>query len=206
MATAIYMRVSSKQQSTASQKADLEAYQRSLEAKGESVAVYSDKFTGKTLSRPGWEKLWADLVAGKIDRIVVWRLDRLGRTVSGLSKLFEDLISRKVTLVSIRDALDLSTAAGRLMANVLASVAAFELEVKTERQLAGIAAAQADIRAGRREKYGSGRKPGLSIAPAVQQAIRAMKDDGKPISEIATICKLSRPTVYRVLKEGVPVV
>jgi len=59
-----------------------------------------------------------------------------------LSRLFEELQQRKVGLVSLRDGLDLNTAAGRLMAHVLASVAAYELEVKTERQLAGIDAAR----------------------------------------------------------------
>ncbi len=67
---------------------------------------------------------------------------RLLYCVSGLSRLFEELQQRKVGLVSLRDGLDLNTAAGRLMAHVLASVAAYELEVKTERQLAGIDAAR----------------------------------------------------------------
>jgi DNA invertase Pin-like site-specific DNA recombinase len=91
---------------------------------------------------------------------VVWRLDRLGRTVSGLARLFEELQARKVGLVSLRDGLDLHTAAGRLMAHVLASVAAYELEVKSERQRAGIEAARAEN--GGRCPWG-GRKPGTRV-------------------------------------------
>jgi DNA invertase Pin-like site-specific DNA recombinase len=202
MATAIYRRVSSKQQDTRSQSVDLDVFEAQCEAKGEAVLDYSDKFTGKTLNRPGWERLWADVCSGKVDKVVVWRLDRLGRTVSGLSRLFEELLARKVTLVSLKDCLDLSTAAGRLMANVLASVAAYELEVKTERQLAGIAAAQQAVKDGRRERYGSGRKAGLTVDPVVCSHIRDMKTAGKGISEIARVTKLSRPTVYRVLQEA----
>src|SRR5262245_52676448 len=118
MSVAIYKRVSSKKQDTAAQAHDLDAFRKQLEARGDTVTEFADKFTGKTMARPGWEKLWAGVVAGKIDRIVVWRLDRLGRTVSGLSQLFEELIARKVPLVSLKDSLDLATPAGRLMAHV----------------------------------------------------------------------------------------
>jgi DNA invertase Pin-like site-specific DNA recombinase len=202
MATAIYRRVSSKQQTTLSQSGDLDAYKKQLEANGETVVEYTDKFTGKVMSRPGWDKLWADICAGRVNRVVVWRLDRLGRTVSGLSRLFEELLARKITLVSLKDCLDLGTAAGRLMANVLASVAAYELEVKTERQLAGISAAQEAVRAGKRERYGSGRKAGLTVDPVVCGHVCEMKKAGKPITEIARVTKLSRPTIYRVLRES----
>jgi DNA invertase Pin-like site-specific DNA recombinase len=203
MATAIYRRVSSKQQTTASQSADLDAYRDALKAKGEDLVEYEDKFTGKTMKRPGWDRLWKEVLAGKVTKIAVWRLDRLGRTVSGLSQLFEELQSRKVGLVSIKDGLDLNTPAGRLMAHVLASVAVYELEVKNERQMAGIAAAQQAVKNGTRAKYGSGRKPGLTVPAIVQQAVNRMKSDGKSITEIATVTKLSRPTVYRVLRETV---
>ena len=59
-----------------------------------------------------------------LDTLVVWRLDRLGRTAQGLTSLFEDLIRWKVNLLSLKDGLDLVTPAGRLMANILAEVAA----------------------------------------------------------------------------------
>lgn len=69
-------------------------------------------------------KLWADVEAGRVAKIVVWRLDRLGRTASGLAKLFEELTARKVGLLSLRDSIDLETA--------------YELEVRSELQRAGI--------------------------------------------------------------------
>jgi DNA invertase Pin-like site-specific DNA recombinase len=142
------------------------------------------------MARPGWEKLWADVLAG--NRIVVWRLDRLGRTVSGLSKLFEELIDRKVPLVSLKDSLDLGTAAGRLMAHVLASVAANETEVRQERQLAGIAAAK---EAGKQW----GRHPDQADH-GKEEAAKKMADDGEPIAEIARVLDVTRQTVYRALR------
>jgi len=131
---AIYVRVSSKNQDTRSQKAELERWAATQDA---PIKWYSDKASGKSMDRPAWNKLWQDVESGLVAKIVVWRLDRLGRTASGLTKLFDDLIARKIGLFSLRDSLDLETAAGRLMANVLASVSAYEREVRAERQTAG---------------------------------------------------------------------
>jgi DNA invertase Pin-like site-specific DNA recombinase len=201
MPTAIYRRVSSKDQTTASQGSDLDAYRDRLKTDGEEFLEFEETFTGKVLKRPEWDKLWALVVGRKIQKIVVWRLDRLGRTCGGLAALFKELNERKIGLVSLRDGPDLATPAGRLMAHVLASVAEYELEVKNERQAAGIAAAKRDVKEGKREKYGSGRKPGLTIPNATCELVRRLKNEGKSITEIATVTKLSRPTIYRVIKE-----
>jgi DNA invertase Pin-like site-specific DNA recombinase len=201
MAEAIYKRVSSKKQDTRSQARDLDDYRRRQETEGVEVIEYLDKFTGKSMHRPGWNRLWADVLAGRVTKVVCWRLDRLGRTVSGLSALFEEMIARNVTLISLRDGLDLSTPAGRLMAHVLASVAAYETEVRAERQLAGIEAAREAVARGERERYGSGRKHGdaYKLTDEKREAIREMKAAGRPIAEIARITELSRPTVYSAL-------
>jgi DNA invertase Pin-like site-specific DNA recombinase len=197
MTTAYYYRASSKSQDLKSQEPDMKAH-----AANESNAVfYRDKFTGKTLERPGWSRLWADVLARKVQRIVVWRLDRLGRTVSGLARLFEELQQRKVGLVSLRDGLDLNTAAGRLMAHVLASVAAYELEVKTERQRAGIEAARAENNG--RCPWG-GRKAGtrVKVTEEVERVIRERAGSGDSIASIARVCGVSRVTVYAVLNRA----
>jgi DNA invertase Pin-like site-specific DNA recombinase len=198
MAIAIYKRVSSKQQDTKAQAGDLDAYRKQSEQRGEMVIEYLDKFTGKTMNRPGWERLWSDVCAGRIDRVVVWRLDRLGRAVSGLSQLFEELIQREITLVSMRDCLDLSTAAGRLMANVLASVAAYETEVRSERQLAGIEAAR-QVNGGRCPWGGRRAGTRVKVTAEVERAVKEAAKNRKPIAEIARLFKLSRVTVYKVL-------
>src|SRR5947207_2605288 len=138
----IYTRVSTKRQDQRSQRPDLEKWVAAF-ADGQPVKWYTDSATGKSMNRPGWNRLEAEVDTGNVSTIVCWRLDRLGRTTSGLTTLFEKLTARKVNLVSLKDAIDLSTAAGRLVGNVLASVAAFELELRSERVRAGQEAARA---------------------------------------------------------------
>jgi DNA invertase Pin-like site-specific DNA recombinase len=192
--TAVYIRVSSKRQETASQEPDVKRY---LAANGlEGSPVYRDKFSGRTMERPGFQKLLGAIRAGEVKNVIVWRLDRLGRTAKGLSDLFAELNTRKVNLVSLRDGLDLSTPAGRLMGHVLASVAEYETEVRAERVLAGIEAA-------RERGVRLGRPPGVHTALTVtrEQAgqVRRLRAEGKGVTAISRAVGLSRPTVYRIL-------
>lgn len=189
---AIYLRVSSKHQDTRSQEPDLNRWAAVQDV---PIRWYRDTFTGKTMLRPGWSKLEADIRARKVSTVVCWRLDRLGRTARGLTALFEDLQHYKVGLVSIREGLDLSTPAGRLMAHVLASVAQFETEIRAERVRAGQAAARA------KGKHWGGSKAGRRVKVTPEQAdiIRRMRADGMKVAAIARTVALSRPTVYSVL-------
>lgn len=193
---AIYLRVSTKRQDTRSQEPDLNRWAEAY-ANGQPVKWYRDKATGTKMDRPGWNRLEADIDAGKVSQVVVWRLDRLGRTASGLTALFEKLTAKKIGLVSIKDGLDLSTPAGRLMANVLASIAMFETEVRGERIRAGQDAARA---AGK--SWGGG-KPGkrIKVKPEQIKTIRRMRDEGESKSAMARATSLSRVTVYSVLAE-----
>ena len=191
---AVYVRVSSHKQDHKSQLPDLKRW---VEAQGEPVRWYKDKQSGKTMDRPGWQQLETNLRAGKISKIVIWRLDRLGRTAAGLTALFERLQTARVGLVSVKDSLDLSTAAGRLMANVLASVASYENEVRGERVRAGQAVARAN------GKRWGGSAPGRRVKVTDEQIrmIRQMKSEKVPVTRIAKATGLSRPTVYSVLAE-----
>jgi DNA invertase Pin-like site-specific DNA recombinase len=195
MTTAIYVRVSSGSQDTASQDRELKAWAGN---QTDEVIWYRDKATGKNFDRPGWLKLEKDIAAGKITRLVVWRLDRLGRTAGETITLFDRLESLGVVFVSMREGIDASTPSGRLMRNILASYAQFETEVRSERQRAGIEAV--------REANGGkctwgGRKVGtrIRVTEEKERAILDMNAAKKPISEIARITELTRPTVYRVL-------
>lgn len=125
----------------------------------------------------------------------MWRLDRLGRTAKGLTALFAELLERRVNLVSLRDSIDLNTPAGRLMANVLASVAQYETEVRAERVRAGQQAAR------KRGVTWGGSKPGWrwKVSDDEAAAIIEMRKVGKRITQIARVTGLSRPTVYRLL-------
>ncbi len=190
---AIYIRVSTRKQDQRSQRAELKAW---AENQSNPVKFYRDSFTGKTMDRPGWQKLQAAIESGKVSKVVVWRLDRLGRTAKGLTALFSDLQEQGITLVSLKDGVDLSTAAGRMMANVLASVAQFETEIRAERVLAGQQAARNE------GKTWGGRKVGtrVRLTPEKERTIKAMHKAGESISAIARTVGLSRPTVYATLK------
>lgn len=190
--TAIYVRVSTIGQDHASQLPDLERWEK---AHGGPVTWYRDKFTGKTMDRPGMRRLMDAFQAGKLDRIVVWRLDRLGRTAKGLCELFDELRDRKVDLVSIKDGFSLNTPAGRLHARILASVAEYENEVRSERIRAGQTAARA------RGVTWGGSPEGryLKVTRDQEKAILKFVRQGEKIAVIARTTGLSRPTIYRVL-------
>jgi DNA invertase Pin-like site-specific DNA recombinase len=135
------------------------------------------------------------MIAGNVSKIVVWRLDRLGRTAAGLTALFEDLQRRRIGFEALKDKVDLSTAAGRLMANVLASVAAYENEVRSERIHAGQAVAIA-----KGKRWGGSRKGRrITVTTEQVQAVHRLKGEGEKVTAIARATGLSRPTVYNVL-------
>ena len=191
---AVYARVSSNAQDTKSQEPDL---QRWADAQDGPVKWYRDRLSGTRMDRPGWNKLEGAMRAGKVSQVVVWRLDRLGRTASGLTALFDDLRYRQVNLTSLRDGIDLSTPSGRLMCVVLAGVAAYETEVRRERVIAGQAVARAN------GKTWGGSKPGKrkKVTLTQEKMIRRMKEEGETIVAIARAVALSRPTIYDVLRD-----
>ncbi len=196
-ATAIYVRVSHRDQTHASQLPDLERW---AAAQDEPVNWFKDMFTGRTMNRLGMDKLMTALRSGKLSQIVVWRLDRLGRTTKGHCQLFDELCERSVDLVSLKDGFSLASPAGRLHARILASVAEYETEIRAERVAAGQAAAR------RKGKKWGGSEKGWRWRVTDDQvaAIHEMKSSGKPIAQIARVTGLSRPTIYRVLREVKP--
>lgn len=208
MTVAIYERVSGRRQKTDSQHLDLTTWARGQEATGATVRWYEDTFTGKTLDRPEMSKLLADIRAGRVKALVVWRLDRLGRTAKGLTSLFEELVTLRVNFVSLKDGIDLGTPAGRLIANVLASVAAYETEVRAERIAAGKAAKAARIDAivlagGTPPVVNKGGRPKGTpnkVTPTVKRVIFGMRAEKQKVAHIALELRLSRQTVYEVLR------
>lgn len=149
--------------------------------------VFTDKASGRLAERPQLEAALGYLREG--DTLVVWRLDRLGRSVKHLVQVIGDLQDRGVGFRSLTESIDTSTPAGRLMANVFASLAEFEADLIRERTMAGLAAARARGRKG-------GRKS-LMTAKKVQIA-RQMHDAGaSTVAEIAQTIGVSRATVYR---------
>lgn len=191
---AVYVRISSITQSDQSQITELRLWIKN-NCKGKKVVWYKDTFTGAVMKRPEMNKLMEAVYKRKVESIILWRLDRAGRTAKGLVSWFETLQKYNVSLFSIKDALDLSTSSGRLMANVLASVAAFETEVRKERQMAGIADAKA-----KGKKWGGSKKGRrVKVTDDHIKIAKMMKADGKSIASISRAIKLSRPTIYKIL-------
>ena len=193
---AIYVRVSSDKQSTASQQPDLTRW---VEANAGDAPVvwYHDSFTGTTMDRPGWRDVERALLTRDVTKIVIWRLDRLGRTCSGMTKLFDELVALKVPLVSIMEHIDLSTTSGRLMANVIASFAQWETECRSERVRAGIARARADGK-----RWGGSQPGSRRISETKMQVARQMRDEGHPVKQIADTLGVSRQWVYTLLADA----
>lgn len=192
---AVYLRVSSDDQDCALQRTELKFRIAEFEEQGFEIQFFEDKFTGKTLKRPEWNKVDKLLKAGQLAAVLVWRLDRLGRTASGLTALFDELRARMVNLVSQRDGIDLSTPAGRMLAGVLASVAQYETEVRCERQLAGIAAAKSGGRT-----WGGSKKGRMSRRVRQQKtAVIALHNDGHSNLAIASALGLNRETVGKIV-------
>lgn len=189
---AVYLRVSSDSQTTASQEAEVNRWIERESIPQSDWKLYQDTFTGTKMDRPGFNAMMEDVENGKIDKIVIWRLDRLGRTAAGVISLFDSLTAKGVSLISIKDGFDLSTTTGRLLANMLASFAQFETEVRRERQQAGIALAK------QRGTY-KGRKPG-SIKASALRAWR-LRQKGNTYPDIARILKINPGTAMRYVKQ-----
>ena len=139
---AIYVRVSGRRQQHKSQMPDL---QRWAESQSEPVRWYKDTASGKSMDRPQWKRLERDIAVGKVSRLVCWKLDRLGRTARELLTLFSDLRTHGSDLLCVAGGVSsLDSAEGRFMAGILAQVAEFDNELRSERIRAGQAVAKAN--------------------------------------------------------------
>ncbi len=154
MNTAVYVRVSTDDQTTASQEHELRTY---CERRGwTEVEVFSDQISGAKFIRPGLDALMASVRAGKVARVVVFKLDRLGRSLPHLALILDELARHGVALIATSQGIDTSNSnpVGRLQLNVLMAVAEFEREIIRERVNAGLAAARArGVKLGRRATH-----------------------------------------------------
>ena len=151
--------------------------------------IWTEKASGATTSRPELTDLLAQL--GEGDVLVVWRLDRLGRSLPHLLQIVEDLEARGAGLRSLTESIDTTTASGRLIFSIFAALADFERNLIRERTQVGLAAARARGRVGGR--------PRKMTVNKVRQA-KKMRDSGMAQTEIAEILGVGRTTLYRHLK------
>ena len=153
--------------------------------------IYIDKISGAKSERPGLDQCLENLKKG--DTLIVWRLDRLGRSMPHLILLIEELRKKEISFKSICDGeIDTTTASGELIFNIFSSLAQFERRLIQERTSAGLAAARA------RGKLG-GRKPMTPDNPKVKMAKKMHADKSIEIQEICQTLNISRASLYRYL-------
>jgi DNA invertase Pin-like site-specific DNA recombinase len=149
--------------------------------------VYTDIASGAKADRPGLEAALHDLREG--DTLVVWKLDRLGRSLTHLIETVHALDARGVGFKSLQEHIDTTTPGGKLIFHVFAALAEFERDLIRERTRAGLTAARARGRRG-------GRKPALT--PKQAALARSMKaDPGNSIADICATLGISKRTLYR---------
>ena len=154
--------------------------------------IYQEKVSG-IKERPELERCLQSLRSG--DMLVVYKLDRLGRSLKNLVEIIDDLTRRGVVITSIKDNIDASTATGRMMINLFATLAEFERDMIAERCQAGRKAAKE-----RGVKFG--RKPGAKKIQEKAKAAAALYKDGMTIPAIMQQLSIrSRSTVYIYLKQ-----
>jgi DNA invertase Pin-like site-specific DNA recombinase len=140
---ACYCRVSSARQKTDSQEPEIWRWRPGSGIDPSTVEWFEDKETGQTLGRPAFDRLRKAIFAAAVQRVVVWKLNRLSRRhCDGVNRLTE-WCERGVRVVAVTQQIDLSGAVGRMVASVLFGMAEIDSEYRRERQAAGIAVAKA---------------------------------------------------------------
>lgn len=184
-----YIRVSTHGQNEAGQKREITRWLKGHGITG--VRWYTDKGkTGDNLDRPAFEEMQRAIFSGEIKTVVVFKLDRLSRSLQDGINTLCGWLDKGIRLVSVTQGHDFKGVTGKMIAGLLFSIAEMEQETRRERQAAGIAAAKADgVYFGRKPGTFKG-KPGR----AVQLRERGLNDD-----EIATALGVSRRTVQRYL-------
>jgi DNA invertase Pin-like site-specific DNA recombinase len=190
MKVAVYLRVSTTDQSTELQRKDLLKY---VEARGlEVYSVYEDKASGTNDRRTNLKRLLDDASKRKFDIVLCWKLDRFFRSLKDLINTLQFLNDRGILFISYKDNIDMTTASGKLMLHILAAFGEFEASLIKERVIAGIKNAQS-----------KGVKLGRPKKPCDVDEILKLKKQGLSIRNIATELGLSAGMVQRAIENGV---
>jgi DNA invertase Pin-like site-specific DNA recombinase len=172
--------------STDDQHLDL---QRDALAKAGCVTIYEETVSGKNAARAELEQCRKALRTG--DTLVVWRLDRLGRSLSDLVTIVAELEAQCISFESLTEKIETGSAAGKLTFHVFAALAEFERNLIRERTFAGLAAARARGRKG-------GRKPALD-EKQIREIKALMRDPAIRATDVAKRYGIARATLYKYL-------
>ncbi len=191
---AVYARVSTKDQSTEVQVAQLTAY---CQARGwtDVVVFRDDGISGVRDNRPELDKLRARMLCGEFEAVVVSKMDRLGRSLGMILRFWDDADGAGVRVIVIDQGIDTSTPAGRLQRNMLAALAEFERELILERTRAGIARARA-----LGKKFGAPR----SISESAAREVRERRAQGESLRTISQRMNIKLGGVRSVLRRDLP--
>ncbi|MGB6500798.1 MAG: recombinase family protein [Thermoplasmata archaeon] len=191
---AIYARVSTKEQSTEAQVAQLTAY---CQARGwTDVAIFRDDgISGVRDNRPELDQLRQRMMAGEFHAVVVSKMDRLGRSLGMILRFWDDADAAGARVIVIDQGIDTSTPTGRLQRNMLAALAEFERELILERTQAGIARARA-----LGKKFGAPRR----ISESVASEVRERKAQGESLRMISQRMNIKLGGVRSVLRREPP--
>ena len=174
--------------STVEQNLDL---QRDALARAGCEKIYVDETSGTVAKREGLEKAKDVLREG--DVLVVWRLDRLGRSIRDLINWVEYLEDEKIGLQSLQESIDTTTSSGKLVFHLFAALAEFERNLIRERTKAGLAAARARGRLGGRKK---------SLNKKERKKVVEMYDRrNHTVQEICKMRGITKPTLYAYIRE-----
>ena len=190
MKIAIYTRVSTDKQTHDSQLNELHEYCR--RRSWTTFVEYSDVISGAKFSRQGLDKLMADVRRGKLDVVVCFKLDRLGRSLPHLAQIVGELTTHRVALICPSQGIDTSgmNPASQFQLNILMAVAEFERSIIQERVAAGLEAARArGVKLGRPDKLSKHR-----------EAVAALLKEGRPVRAISRELGLSVTSTFRIVK------
>jgi DNA invertase Pin-like site-specific DNA recombinase len=170
--------------STGEQNLDLQA--DALKQAGCSK-IFTDQMSGAKADRPGLQAAFAFVRTG--DTLIVWRLDRLGRSLKDLLQKVEDLQQRQVGFRSLHESIDTTSSVGKFQFHVFSALAEFERDLIRDRTMAGLRAARARGRLGGR--------PRRMTPEQVKMASHLMQDPAIDVKEIVRTLGVSRSTLYR---------
>lgn len=187
-AVAVYLRVSTLDQEKGIQSQERALQEYCINHGFNNVIWYRDKLSGKQLNRPAFNRLQQDIFSGRVNTVIVWKLDRLSRSLQDGINVLCNWLKQDIRIISITQQLDFSGVTGQLVASVLFAVAAMERENLRENTKRGIEAAKAKgVKLGKRPKL-------------FAKDITPLLESGLTIAQVSDrLCK-TRQAIYNCIK------